>query len=76
MKLFLKICFLALPIFAMGCESFVDGINENPNQLTLEDIDPGLFLTGAQLSNIDIQLGPYSRTAGYYTGQMIGFEIE
>lgn len=52
----------------------VDDLNENPNQLTLDDIDPGLFLNGAELSNIGIQLGAYSRMAGYWSGQLIGYE--
>ncbi|MEB2777414.1 SusD/RagB family nutrient-binding outer membrane lipoprotein [Algoriphagus sp. D3-2-R+10] len=57
-----------------GCEQLVEGINENPNQLTLEEVDAGLFMNGAQLSNINIQLGPYSRMAAYYSGQLIGYE--
>ena len=58
----------------LSCEKLVDDLNENPNQLTLNDIDPGLFVNGAELSNIAIQLGPYSRMAGYWSGQLIGFE--
>lgn len=67
--------FLAFATLSIcGCEKIVDDINKNPNQLTLEDVDPGLFLNGAELSNINIQLGPNSRMAGYWSGQLIGFE--
>jgi len=58
----------------IGCEKLVDDLNENPNQLTLDDIDAGLFLNGAELSNIGIQLGSYSRMAGYWSGQLVGLE--
>lgn len=58
----------------ISCEDLVDGINENPNQLTLEAVDPGRFLNGVELANIDIQLGYINRVAGFYTGQLIGYE--
>lgn len=57
-----------------GCQKLVEGRNENPNQLSLDAIDAGLFLNGAELSNIAIQLGPLSRMAGYYSGQLVGVE--
>ncbi len=69
--------FLALIIAVstlVSCEEMVDDINDNPNQFTLETVDPGLFLNGAELSNIDIQLGYLSRMAGYYSGQLVGYE--
>ena len=71
---YIKILLIFTAIVFMGCEKLVDDLNDNPNQLTLSDIDPGLFLNGAELSNIDIQLGAYSRMAGYWSGQLIGFE--
>jgi hypothetical protein len=36
----------------------VEEIYDNPNQLTPDAVDAGLFLIGAELSNIAIQLGP------------------
>ncbi|WP_192348671.1 SusD/RagB family nutrient-binding outer membrane lipoprotein [Algoriphagus sp. Y33] len=65
---------LCLTVAVSSCESLVDGINDNPNQLTLNEIDAGLFMNGAELGNIDIQLGAYSRMAAYYSGQLIGYE--
>lgn len=52
----------------------VDGINDNPNQLTVDAIDAGLFLKGAQIENMLIQLGQLDRTASFYSGQLIGYE--
>ncbi len=61
-------------IIFTGCEKLVENINDNPNQLTLDNVSPGLFLNGAELSNIDIQLGYLNRMAGFYSGQLIGLE--
>lgn len=73
-SIYIKYPLIFMTLFVFGCEKLVDDINDNPNQLTLEDVDAGLFLNGAELSNINIQLGPYSRMAGYWSGQLIGFE--
>jgi len=83
MKSIYKNYFLAFTLLVFsGCESLVDDLNDNPNQLTLDAVDPGLFLNGAELSNITIHLGSTvsgqagasSRIAAYYSGQLIGFE--
>ncbi len=58
-----------------SCENMLEDINDNPNQLTLDAVDPGLFMNGALLSNINVQLGYLSRTAGYYSNQMVGLEL-
>jgi len=50
----------------------VDGINDNPNDLAIEDVDANLFLTGAQLANIAAQGGHLNRIAGMYSGQLVG----
>lgn len=57
-----------------SCQDLVDGINDNPNQLTVDAIDAGLFLKGAEIENILIQLGLLDRTASFYSGQLIGYE--
>ena len=72
--IYIKYLLLFATFIFLSCEKLVDDLNENPNQLTLDDVDAGLFLNGAELSNINIQLGPYSRMAGYWSGQLIGFE--
>ena len=65
--------FLAMCIFTMSCESIVDGINDNPNDIPIEDVDADLFLTGAMLANNVVQAGHWNRIAGMYSGQLTGF---
>ena len=55
-----------------SCQDLVDGIDDNPNDITIEDVDPSLFLTGAQLSNISASLGHLNRIAGMWSGQLTG----
>lgn len=57
-----------------SCQKWVAGINDNPNDLTVDAIDPGLFLKGAEINDMLIQLGELDRTASYWSGQMIGYE--
>ena len=61
-------------ITAFSCEDIVDGINENPNDLTVADVDEVLFLTGGQLANIQLQCGHLNRVSGMYSGQLIGIQ--
>lgn len=73
MKLYIKALIL-LAIFAVpSCTSLVEGINENPNDILITDIDAELFLTGALLANTVAQGGHLNRIGGMYTGQLIGF---
>ncbi len=59
-------------IFMASCTGLVDGINDNPNDLAIEDVDAALFLTGAQLANIVAQGGHLNRISGMYSGQLVG----
>jgi Starch-binding associating with outer membrane len=61
-------------LILVSCEDLVEGINENPNQFTVDEIEPGKFLNGAEYNSINILLGSTSRMAGYYSGQLIGFD--
>jgi len=67
---------LAILLFSSvtSCQKWVAGINDNPNDLTVDAIDPGLFLKGAEINDMLIQLGELDRTASYWSGQMIGYE--
>ncbi|RMF31278.1 MAG: SusD/RagB family nutrient-binding outer membrane lipoprotein, partial [Bacteroidetes bacterium] len=64
---------LLLALALVSCESLVDDINENPNEITIEDIEPRLFLTGAMLANSVAQAGHLNRVAGLWSGQLTGF---
>lgn len=66
--------FTSLIFTAYSCEDIVEGINENPNDLTVSDVSEELFLTGGQLANIQLQCGHLNRVSGMYAGQLIGFQ--
>ncbi len=72
MKYFLLMMVVAATTL-VSCESLVDGLNDNPNKLTPEDVGAELFLTGAQLANIVTQNGHLNRIAGMYSGQLVGY---
>ena len=65
---------LALITTAFSCQKLVEGINDNPNQLTVNAFDAGLFLKGAQISNMLIHTGELQRAAGFFSSTFIAFE--
>lgn len=73
MSNYIKYLFVAICLLAVSCEDIVDGINDNPNQLTVDDIEARLFLTGTLLANVSQQAGHLNRISGMYSGQLIGF---
>lgn len=73
MRNYIKFLFLSICVVAVSCEDIVEGINDNPNEITVDDIDGQLFLTGAMLANSVAQGGHLNRIAGMYSGQLIGF---
>ncbi|TVZ27645.1 SusD-like starch-binding protein associating with outer membrane [Gillisia sp. Hel_I_86] len=81
-SIYIKYVFVFTTILLSSCESMVENLNDNPNQLTLDAIDPGLFLNGAEIANINIHLGStvsgqrgaLNRIGAYYSGQLVGFE--
>ena len=48
-------------------------INDNPNDITLSDVDARLFLNGAMLANFTAQVSHLNRIAGMYSGQVVGY---
>ncbi len=69
----IKLILLAMVVILVSCESLVEGINDNPNKITPDDIDADLFLTGAMLANTVAQGGHTNRIAGMWSGQLTGF---
>ena len=65
---------LMLGLLLSNCDSLVDDINENPNRFTASELEPGLFLNGAEYNSINYLLGSTSRMAGYWSGQLIGYD--
>lgn len=55
-----------------SCEDILEGVNDNPNNITPDDIQARLFLTGALLANTSGQAGHLNRIAGMYSGQLVG----
>jgi len=72
MKKLLKSTILIIAILFGSCESIVDGINDNPNDILISDVDAELFLTGAMLANTIVQSGHLNRIGGMYSGQLVG----
>ena len=72
-KITYKIILSLLLIFTAACEKMVEGINDNPNDIIVSDVEERLFLTGAQLANVQLQVGHLNRISGMYSGQLIGF---
>jgi len=70
-----KIYFLSLILIPLwACESLNEGINDNPNDITIDAIEAESFLTGTQLGNIQVQVGHLQRISALWTGQLIGFQ--
>lgn len=57
----------------MSCEDIVEGINDNPNDIIISDVEERLFLTGSMLANVQLNCGHLNRIGGMYSGQLIGF---
>lgn len=57
----------------VSCEDIVEGINDNPNDIIVTDVEERLFLTGGMIANIQVQCGHLNRISAMYSGQLIGF---
>jgi|TARA_B110000881_G_C18593665_1_gene529803 hypothetical protein len=72
-KITYKIILSLSLIFAVSCEEMNEGINDNPNDIIVNDVNENLFLTGAQLANVQLNCGHLNRIGGMYSGQLIGY---
>ena len=72
-NLFKHLLFLSALFVAFSCEELNEGINENPNDILIDDVEERLFLTGGMIANVQVQLGHLNRIGGMYTGQLIGY---
>lgn len=72
-KLIVKSFLVVGILLASSCESIVEDINANPNDILTSDVEDKLFLTGSLLANVQIQLGHLNRIGQMYSGQLIGF---
>jgi len=74
MKNYILIYILSLGMVLAGCQSLNEGVNDNPNDITIDAIQAQSFLTGAQLGNIQVQVGHLQRISALWTRQLIGFQ--
>ena len=73
MKKLSKILLAGILIVAVSCTSLVEDINQNPNKISFEEVEPVLYLTGAHLANSSMNVGHLNRIAGMWSGQLIGY---
>ena len=72
MKNIFSLIMIASMLVLPSCEIPTD-LNDNPNEITLQDVDANLFLNGAQLANIMIQNSHLNRITGMFSGQLVGY---
>ena len=72
MKNIFSLILVASMLVLPSCEIPTD-LNDNPNEITLQDVDPNLFLNGAQLANIMVQNSHLNRISGMFSGQLVGY---
>ena len=72
-KIYLNTTLIFTFLIFISCEELNEGINDNPNDIVISDIEATLFLTGGQLANTQVQLGRLSNVSSMYSGQLIGF---
>ena len=72
-NIFKGFCLVAILLFSASCMDLVEGVNDDPNGITIEEVDAKLFLTGALIGNNLAQAGHANRITASWTGQLIGF---
>ena len=71
-KNFFRLILAGSILMLVSCEIPTD-LNDNPNEITLNDPAPNLFLNGAQLANVMIQNSHLNRISGMFSGQLVGY---
>ena len=72
MKNTFSLILIASMLMLASCEIPTD-LNDNPNEITLQDVDASLFLNGAQLANTMVQNSHLNRITGMFSGQLVGY---
>ena len=63
---------LVISMSFISCESLVDGVNKNPNSVSVSDVETGLYVNTPELALVGIERGINSYIAALWTGQIIG----
>jgi hypothetical protein len=69
-----RISLMAISLVLISCE-IPENLNDNPNEITVSDVDANLFLNGAQLANVIGQVSHLNRISAMYSGQLIWIYI-
>ena len=64
----------AASLILAGCQGLNEGVNDNPNDITIDAIAARGFLTGAQIGNIQIQVAHLQRISAMWTRQLVGYQ--
>ena len=73
MKNILKNIFLVMLISLVSCESLVEDINLNPNNIAVDEVEATSFLTGILLANTSEHVSHVNRISGLWSGQLVGY---
>ena len=75
MKKILKyITIFSLAVSVMGCESFIEGFEEDPNNPSGESVDVNNMIQGVMLGDALLHEGELARLAGLWTDQFTGVD--
>jgi starch-binding outer membrane protein, SusD/RagB family len=71
-KIFRYITIFSLAVSVMGCESFIEGFEEDPNNPSGESVDVNNMIQGVMLGDALLHEGEMARLAGMWTDQFTG----
>ena len=69
-----KIIYILLPVIAISlfsCNDYLD-VNNDPNNITIDQVPPSKFLPGAQLESYKIQVGTMNRLGNVFMNSWAG----
>ncbi|MEM1120401.1 MAG: SusD/RagB family nutrient-binding outer membrane lipoprotein [Bacteroidota bacterium] len=73
MKNIFKNILLVMAVMLASCESLVEDINLNPNNIAVDEVAATSFLTGIMLANTSVHVSHSNRISGLWTGQLVGY---
>ncbi|GAB3200684.1 hypothetical protein ABID22_003546 [Pontibacter aydingkolensis] len=73
-KIFRYITIFSLAVSVMGCEGFIEGFEEDPNNPSGESVDVNNMIQGVMLGNALLQEGEVARLTGMWTDQFSGVD--
>ena len=72
-NIFKHLLFFSIIFLAFSCEELNEGVNENPNDIIVSDVEERLFLTGGMFGQCTNPIRHLNRISGMYSGQLIGY---